>query len=176
VNIVRVWEPHSPPGAEPIEWLLLTSEPITCPKELLQTVDWYRARWTIEEYFKALKTGCRYEARQLENRSSLLAALGLFVPIAWQMLALRAEARSPEGSASTSKTVTPLQLKILRRFVPKKLGTHPTSRDIYLTIAALGGHITNNGEPGWLVLARGFKKLVDYEMVWLVAVGGGTKK
>jgi hypothetical protein len=27
----------------------------------------------------------------------------------------------------------------------------------------LGGHIKNNGEPGWIVLGRGFQKLLDLE-------------
>ena len=27
----------------------------------------YRTRWTIEEFFKALKTGCLYEQREFES-------------------------------------------------------------------------------------------------------------
>jgi hypothetical protein len=47
-------------------------------------VDCYRGRWTIEEYFKALKTGCQYERRQLETAHSLLNALAILAPVAWR--------------------------------------------------------------------------------------------
>jgi len=30
-----------------------------------------------------------------------------------------------------------------------------------LAIARLGGHLKRNGEPGWLVLDRGYLKLLD---------------
>jgi hypothetical protein len=61
INMVRVWEANPPAGAEPIEWLLYTTEPIETPEQQLAIVDHYRARWTIEEYFKAIKTGCEFE-------------------------------------------------------------------------------------------------------------------
>ena len=41
---------------EPVDWLLLTSEPIDTDEQILEVVDIYRARWLIEEYFSALKT------------------------------------------------------------------------------------------------------------------------
>ena len=36
-----------------------------------------------------------------------------------------------------------------------------TADQAYLAIAKLGGHITNNGFPGWRILARGYRKLLD---------------
>lgn len=36
-------------------------------------------------------------------------------------------------------------------------------------IAALGGHITNNGAPGWLVLGRGLSRFLDAERGWQLA-------
>ena len=35
--------------------------------------------------------------------------------------------------------------------------------------AALGGHIKNNGAPGWLVLGRGLTRLLDTEVGWRLA-------
>lgn len=43
-------------------------------------MDAYRARWVIEEFFKALKTGCNFERRQLESFQSLRIALAIFLP------------------------------------------------------------------------------------------------
>ena len=38
-----------------------------------------------------------------------------------------------------------------------------------LGIAGLGGHIRNNGEPGWIVLGRGFDDLLLIELGYLLA-------
>jgi hypothetical protein len=38
-----------------------------------------------------------------------------------------------------------------------------TARAALLAVAQLGGHINNNGEPSWIVLGRGFQKLLDLE-------------
>jgi len=61
VWVVRVWEPHPSKGAQPIEWLLLTNEPVTNLADALRVLAWYQTRWVIEEFHKALKTGCAIE-------------------------------------------------------------------------------------------------------------------
>ena len=38
-----------------------------------------------------------------------------------------------------------------------------------LGVAALGGHIANNGPPGWIVLGRGLTRLRDGEVGWQLA-------
>src|SRR5262249_18413944 len=86
VNVVHVRELDAPNGSPPAEWMLFTSEPVSCVDDVLRVVDFYRARWTIEEFFKAIKTGCAYETRQLETARALLVALALCLPAAWQML------------------------------------------------------------------------------------------
>ncbi len=43
----------------------------------------------IEEFFKALKTGCRHQQQQLESARTLLIALAIETAIAWHMLLLR---------------------------------------------------------------------------------------
>ncbi|HYP75722.1 MAG TPA: hypothetical protein VER12_07205, partial [Polyangiaceae bacterium] len=48
----------------------------------------------------------------------------------------------------------------------KKLPSKPTVRQAMLAIAGLGGHIKNNGDPGWLVLGRGFQFLLTLEQGW----------
>jgi hypothetical protein len=57
INVVSVRERNAPIDMEPVDWVLFTSEPIDTEEQILRVVDLYRARWTIEEYFKALKTG-----------------------------------------------------------------------------------------------------------------------
>ena len=35
-----------------------------------------------------------------------------------------------------------------------------------LAIAGLGGHLTRNGDPGWIVLGRGMYELLVLELGW----------
>ena len=41
---------------KPIHWLLLTSHVVASPKKARRIVDLYRKRWTIEEFFRTLKS------------------------------------------------------------------------------------------------------------------------
>ena len=40
-------------------------------------------------------------------------------------------------------------------------------------VAALGGHIKNNGEPGWIVLGRGLDELLLIELGYVLAMEEG---
>jgi hypothetical protein len=167
VNVVRVYEPKPPKGEEPVEWLLVTSEPVDDAAAVARVVDIYRARWIIEEFFKALKSGCLYEERQLETRRALLNALAIFTPLACKLLWLRTRARIDD--APFTDVITPLQLDVLRSLRQKPLPPAPTARDVLWAIAGLGGHLKNNGPPGWATLRRGLDRLVFAEVVWLAA-------
>lgn len=168
LNVVRVWEPNPPVGADPIEWILYTNESISTPERALAIVDHYRARWVIEEYFKAIKTGCAYEKRQLQDYDSLVNALAVFAPIAYRLLLIRSEAkRNPDASATAA--LEPDQIDVLRTLGRSPLGPSPTVRDVFLAIAALGGHIKYSGDPGWLTLSRGYEKLATLTEGWVAA-------
>jgi len=168
INVVRVWEANPPAGEEPTEWFLYTTEPIDTAEQQLAIVDHYRARWTIEEYFKALKTGCEFEKRQLQDFESLINLLATFAPIAYQLLLIRSEARrAPDADALS--VISRDHLDVLRACGRRKLGPSPTTRDVYLAIAALGGHIKYAPDPGWLTLARGFEELETLTTGWIAA-------
>ena len=47
-----------PAGQEPISWTLWSTDPIDTPAATEHVVDCYVARWRIEEFFKAFKSGC----------------------------------------------------------------------------------------------------------------------
>lgn len=166
VNIVWVREIDPPPDEPAVEWTLLTTEPIDTPEHVAAIVDHYRARWIIEDYFKALKTGCNFERRQLENRSALTNALAIFTPVAWRLLALRSVARL-DATAPAAQVLTPIQLRLLRwksKRVP--LSDTPTAYEAMLAVAGLGGHLKRNGEPGWQTIGRGMDDLLLMEAGW----------
>lgn len=180
VNVVRVFEPNPPEGEVPVEWLLVTNEPIATGEDVERIVDIYRRRWIIEEFFKALKTGCAVESRHFETGHALMNVFALSVPIAWQMLLMRTVAREESGTPA-SRVLTSIQLTILAAAsgnLPKRQrpSENPTVREALLAIAALGGHLTRNGEPGWLTIARGFEHLRSLEAGYRIAVNTGRKR
>ena len=74
----------------------------------------------------------------------------------------------PETRATVA--LTGRQLAILRTTpAGAPLVATPSLRDALLVVARLGGHLRQNGEPGWLVLARGMQKLRDMEAGWAAA-------
>ena len=168
INVVRVWEPEPPPGEERVEWYLYTTEPIETAEQQLKIVDHYRARWVIEEYFKAIKTGCDFESRQLQDYEGLINLLATFAPIAYHLLLIRSEARRDPDRPALS-VVSEDQLDVLRALGRRPLPDAPTTRDVYLAIAALGGHIKYAPDPGWRTLAAGYEKLETLTEGWRAA-------
>jgi Transposase DNA-binding/Transposase DDE domain len=175
VNLVYVQEVDAPEGEEPVAWVLVTSEAIETPEQVAAVVDHYRARWMIEEFFKALKSGCSLEKRQLESFQALTNALALFLPIAWQMLLLRAMSRS-DPNAPASQVLTPTQLAVLRHYQPQKMPAQgATAKDALYAVAGLGGHLKNNGAPGWSTLAYGMQELTSLVSAWQAALAFSAK-
>jgi hypothetical protein len=171
LNVVEAFERRPPSDEEPINWVLFTTEPIDTAEQVGAVIDHYRARWRIEEYFKALKTGCSIEKRQLTTYEGLKRALVLFIPVAWHLMALRTAAHQEEPTPAAS-VLTPLQLTILRELAIERqvdLSNSPTAREAMLALAALGGHLKRNGDPGWLTLGRGYDRLRYAESIWLLA-------
>jgi hypothetical protein len=166
-----MFEPQPPPGDVPIEWMLFTSDAVHTVDDATAIVDHYRARWLIEDYFKALKTGCAFEKRQLTTFDGLVRALAMFIPMAWHLLVLRHLGRA-DSPLPVTRCLDREQLRLLRKLLARRryqLPSRPVIRDVMLGIAALGGHIANNGPPGWIVLGRGLTRLLDAEVGWHLA-------
>ena len=163
VNLVQVYEVDTPPGEEPVEWKLITSESVDTAAQIATIIDHYRARWTIEEYFKSLKTGCAFEKRQLEGRHAMLNALAVLATVAWRLLAIRTLARE-QSETPARHLLSQMQLRLLAYTSKRvKLPPEPTIRQARLAIAGLGGHLKRNGEPGWRTLGAGFDRLLLLE-------------
>jgi transposase-like protein/DDE family transposase len=178
VNFVLVQEVDAPAGEEPVCWRLVTTEPIDTAEQVEAIVDAYRARWRIEEFFKALKTGCAFEKRQLESLRTLVNALAMFSVIAWRLLLLRSVAQAAPHCPATS-VLTREQVDLLQRIAKMRDPALPqihmprkaTANDALLAVARLGGHIKNNGPPGWIVLGRGYDKLLLLCLGYRAALG-----
>jgi hypothetical protein len=178
VNVVTVAEVNTPEGEEPVSWQLVTTEAIETPAQVEAIVDAYRTRWLIEEFFKALKTGCAFEKRQLESLKTLVNALAMFSVLAWRLLLLRFVSRT-QPRASATQALTDRQVRVLQSLARMPEGPvriemparRPTVSHALAAVARLGGHLENNGAPGWLVLGRGLESLLLIELGWRAREG-----
>jgi hypothetical protein len=173
LHVVHVRELLDTGDAAQVEWILWTTLPIETAEQILFIVDAYRARWQIEELFKALKTGCGFEKLQLESRRAITNALAVYLPVAWLQLHLRAVSRDP--TAPVSVVLSEHQVFALRIAYQaqekKRLPDALSARDALLAIARLGGHLKNNGDPGWLTIGRGMHDVLLVELGILAAQG-----
>jgi hypothetical protein len=168
LNVVQVLEENPPPGSEPVAWVIATSLPIQTRSQVERVIDIYRARWVIEEFHKALKTGCMFEKRQLESFESITTLLALSYPIACELLRLRSRAR--QSGVSATEVLRPTLLECLRAHPDARpLSPNPTAEEALGVIAGLGGHIKWNGFAGWQTLAAGYVQLLAFEKGWLAA-------
>lgn len=163
LQLVEALERRPPKGEEPVHWILLTSEPTDTPDELLRVVDIYRARWLIEDFFKAIKTGCAYSKRQLDSASTLLIALALTNPVAWLLLALRYLDRTDE-ELPASVLLNEVQLALLQDKASRlKWSAEPTVHEVLNGLAYIMGYGPSKGPPGWRVLGGGLQKVLEWE-------------
>jgi hypothetical protein len=156
VWVGRVWEPNPPLGIEALEWVLLCSLPTQSRAQAWERVEWYRCRWTVEDYHQGLKTGCRVEQRHLQDYESLRRLLGLLAPTAVRLLQLRALARlHPEEPASQVLWADVVQGVAALAQVPV---AQLTAGQAWHKIASYGGYQgrKSDGPPGWKTLWKGW--------------------
>ena len=153
LSIVEAREPNGP-----LRWVLLTAEPAKNLDEALKVLQIYRHRWLIEEYHKALKTGCGIEDSQLESGQALEALLGVLAIVAARLLAMKLLARSRPDEPAPKDLLGPHGPKVLALLSFKGPWTW---RAVFRKIAELGGFHGQgkNKDPGWITLWRGFEKL-----------------
>ena len=142
--------------------LLITNLPVEDEADAQKIVEIYRCRWLIEDYHKALKTGCRIEDNQLKQASRILALFGIVGVIATQLLAMRERCRlSPE--TRVEEVVPKCCITLMEQRLRVKL---KTVRDFWRCLARLGGFIgrKSDGEPGWQTIWKGYTRFKD--MLW----------
>ena len=165
---VELLEVDPPTEKERVRWVLLTSQPVETSEQARQIIDYYAQRWAIEEYHKALKTGCQVEARYYREAERLERITGLLSIVAVQLLRLRNLAdEQPERPAleAAPKAWINTLAQVRQRKGPqaKKLTTGTmTMAEFVKHLGGLGGHLGRkcDGRPGWQTLWRGLEKLL----------------
>jgi len=170
VRVVYAVEEHPPAAvAEPIDWMLLTSEAVTAFEQAGERIDWYCCRWVIEEWHKAEKTGCRLEASQLRDAESIMCLAAFIGVVAVRMLQLRdlaqsatgPQARNPDAPAHRPEAlqkVVPESWRVVVAHLAKCRPEALTPQKFWLTIAKRGGFLgrKGDGQPGWQTIWRGW--------------------
>jgi Transposase DNA-binding/Transposase Tn5 dimerisation domain len=165
MRVVWVREVNPPKGAKKkIEWVLYTTLAVDSNEQARRVIEYYEKRWLIEEYHKALKTGCRIEERQLEDVERLEPLVGLLAVVAVRLLQLKGLART-EPDRPATQVVPPLYVAVLQSYKKVKQGVQWTVRQFFRELAKLGGFLgrKGDGEPGWITIWRGWDLLQ-----WLV--------
>jgi hypothetical protein len=169
VNLVEVFERKPPKGEAPVRWIIVTNEPVAKVSDLLAVVDIYCCRWIIEELFKCLKSGCLIQSAQLDSSAALLRLLAVMMPVATYLMNLRHMQRQHPDKPATI-ILDADEIAVLQQQHPECFNNSECNiAQVVSAIAKLGGHLSRNGLPGFLTLARGTNALYFLVQGWRLA-------
>ena len=161
LQAVYLREVQPPQGVEPVDWMLLTSEPLKSFAEALVIVGYYQRRWVIEEWHRCLKEGCILEQSQVDEVEDLQRLAALLSVIAVRMMAMRdlvqAELQGAAGPKTLQSSVPWVWILVVANLFGDD-ASRLTPRQFWRNIARQGGWIgrKNDGLPGWKVIWRGW--------------------
>jgi len=114
LTLIEVTEPTPFEGTQPLIWRLLTSHDASDAGAIWQIVDWYRTRWTIEQFFRILKQqGIRVEDSQIQAADRLLKLAAIATRAAIVTLQLT-QARDGQASLDSALVFSAAELDTLQ--------------------------------------------------------------
>lgn len=177
IHAVQAKEIDAPAGVdEPLEWMLLSTLPVTSFEEAQTALAHYTRRWGIEIYHRVLKSGCRIEDRQLGSARRLENCLAIDMVVAWRIQHLTWLGRETPDLPCTV-FFEDEEWKALVGFInqtPIVPATPPTLRQAIVMVASLGGYLNrkSDGEPGTDTMWRGLQRLDDITRTYVAFVLG----
>lgn len=169
VNVIAVTEVNPPADDEPIEWILITTLPITDIEQVREIIQYYVVRWTIEIFFRVLKGGCRVERRKFEHIDRLLSCLAIYMIVAWRTLFVCRMGRSCpdiDCEAIFDPAEWKSVWKVVKRTAPPR--TPPRLQEMVRMIAQLGGYVNRQRDdpPGPQTVWLGLQRMHDMALCW----------
>lgn len=157
-----------PPGAERLDWSLITSYEVTDFSDACEVVRTYALRWRLETVHFTWKSGaCRVEEAQLESFQALAKWATLHLSVAIELQALLHRARTePSLPADVAFTRDEIDATLLLRHGTRPdadtRSTTPTLEAMVRDIADLGGYTgkSSGGPPGVKVVRRGLDQII----------------
>ena len=168
LTLVEVVETPAPGTAEPVHWRLLTTHDVTDASTAWRIVEWYKARWTIEQLFRLMKRqGLRLEDSQLEDAERLVKLTAIAAKAAAVTLQL-VQARDGHSAEPASVAFAEEQIAALEALGPTLEGRtslqknpHPRRSLAWATwiIGRLGGWdgYPSSKPPGPITLRYGLE-------------------
>ena len=173
LKLYALWarEVEAPSGAEPVDWLLLSTWPVETLKMACRLVRWYSLRWSIECWHKVLKVVCGVEKRQMKTAQALERAVALDMIIAFRALLLnRLGKEHPDLAAELFYTSDELEVLEVKKKESGRYTQSPklTVLQANILVAMLAGFWgrAGDGHPGAQVLAEGLRIL--QALTWYV--------
>ena len=142
--------------------ILLTNEAVETIEDALRVIGWYECRWIVEEYHKAMKTGCDVEELQFTTQERLKPMIALLSVVALTLLHLRDASRRPDAKTRlATEVVSADYVEVLNAWRYGRVTADRTVHEFFYALARLGGHQNrkHDKQPGWLVLWRGWMML-----------------
>ena len=142
-------------SSQPVEWILLSTEHVSSAEDARRIVSYYEARWKIEEFHKAWKSGgTQIEKSRLQSIGNLERMAVILAFIAVRLLQLREVVHLDKQliSKDCSHILTEVQWRLLWRKQGKKAyrrKTLPTIEWAYYALARLGDGKTVNEQAAW---------------------------
>jgi hypothetical protein len=162
--LVDVREVSALEEGEPIHWRLLTTHTVTSLSEACRIVDLYRMRWTIEEYFRTLKTaGFDIEEADIgepQVMTNFVAAATIAAVTVMQLVKARDGTTDQQLADAFEPTEQPILEALSARLegdTARQKNPHPKGSLAFAAwvIARLGGWTGYYGKPGPKVMRRG---------------------
>jgi hypothetical protein len=159
--VISAVEEDPPASREPIRWNFITNLPITCRQEAIQTIEWYKHRWKIENYFKIIKSGFKAEESRLQTADRIAKLISIFCILAWRVHWITYLGREGQN-ISPSIAFDRVEQKIISAYF-KKGEKLSSLNDYVIHLAKLGGYLGRAGDspPGNMVIWRGLRRLND---------------
>jgi hypothetical protein len=146
-----------------LQWMLLTTHPVTTFDQALKVIDGYTYRWRIEEFHRAWKSGvCNVEDTQLQSRAAILKWATLLAAVASRAVRLAYLVRtSPEAPASDEFTPDEIDAAFLLAKRKRDLRKRVLLHEMIALVGELGGfaHTYSRRLPGPQILARGLLRI-----------------
>lgn len=177
VSLVVVREVDPPADAEPVEWRLLTTHRVEDAAMAWRIVDWYRQRWTIEQFFRTLKQqGLQLEDSQIETAERLIKLTAIAARAACIIMQL-VQARDGQSRQNAHIAFTPVEIDALEALGPTLEGNtalqknpHPTRSLAWAAwiIAKLGGWdgYPKSKPPGPITIRHGLQYFQSLAHGW----------
>ncbi len=178
MTIIQLEEIGPSDQKDKLLWRLLTTLKIENKEDAIRVMNFYKMRWSIELYFKSLKTGCGVEKCRLDDSSKLSRFIAICAVLAWRLMWLtRINKEDPTGSGEVLISETEwkvlwvktnkekIKQGLMAATAPKNI---PEVRTVIRMIAGLGGFLNRkgDGEPGMITIYRGMISVMEAAEVY----------